>query len=119
MELPDVEFCLNNEDVCQPKTQIHWCAAQWTSSHIALAVNGELRISKFSEARTDDGHLLLTFDLGDVPDSISSLDVTNDCFLNSFSQYENLFQVAVKDLNQGYLMNKERTSISINLTDRP
>jgi len=47
------------------------------------------------------------------------LDVTNDCFLNSFSQYENLFQVAVKDLNQGYLMNIDRTTISINLPDRP
>jgi hypothetical protein len=118
MEMPDVVTCITSENACTPETQIYWCAAKWTIEHFSIQINGSEREPKFLESRTDDGHLLMIFDLGEVHEPIIAMEVTNDCFLNSFPQYENLFQVAVKDLNQGYLMTKERTTISINTTDR-
>lgn len=118
VELPDLKTCLNSEGLCNPSQEMNWCASTWISSLIKLKVNGSELEEVYESSYSEEGHLVVIFQLPKTSNTPETLEIENYCFLGSFDSYDNIFQVSIGDFNQGYRMSKNRTNIKIDLTDR-
>ncbi|MFM1875740.1 MAG: hypothetical protein RL266_1477 [Bacteroidota bacterium] len=118
MELPDIQTCLQTEQLCSGSQELNWCAATWVNNLVSIQVDGNVIDEEYESSYTESGHLVLRFSLVGLPESFKSLEVINLCFLGSFESYDNIFQVSLKGHNQGYKMNEKRTSIKIDFSNR-
>ncbi|MBI1287816.1 MAG: hypothetical protein GC178_09575 [Flavobacteriales bacterium] len=118
MDMPDVEVCLQQENVCGTDQELKWCAAKWTSGLLAVKIDGKEITKEFESSYTEMGHLILRYTLGTAPKEGKTLEVSNTCFLGSFDTYDNIVQISVGSVDQGYMMNELRTNIKIELTNR-
>lgn len=118
MDMPDVETCLHQEDLCSKEQELKWCAAIWVSNLVAVKIDGNQADEQFESSYTEMGHLILRYTLGKAPKEAKTLEVSNFCFLGSFDSYDNIVQISVGSVDQGYMMNELRTNIKIELTNR-
>lgn len=114
MEIPDVKKCLDAERFCEKEQDFYWCAAEWIATYIKVEVNGQSYPLAFETSYKQDGHLMVTHLLGETPESIADLRITNRCFLQTMPEYENIIQIKTESINEGYKLNAERTTFTLN-----
>lgn len=118
MDMPDVETCLEQENFCGKDQELKWCAATWAGNLLAVKIDGKELDEQFETSYTEMGHLILRYTLGKAHIEGKTLEVSNFCFLGSFNTYDNIVQISVGSIDQGYMLNEQRTNIKIDLTNR-
>ena len=115
MEIPDTEACLKSQEVCSSGQDFNFCAGLWLIDQMHISIDGKTRSFTFEESYTEDGHLFLKYVLGNEPKTDSEIEVSITAFLEQFPDYENIIQVALNENKQGYKLDKDRTTTTINL----
>lgn len=118
LELPDVQTCLQSEQLCNSSQEMKWCASTWVSSLVGIKLNGKSLDEQYESSFTEFGHLVLRYTLDEAPLVVENLEIENFCFLGSFDQYDNIVQVSLKGLDQGFKMSRTRTNIKIDFTQK-
>ena len=118
VELPDVQKCLEQEGFCGRNQEFNWCAAAWISNLMTVSIDGNPVIEELQTAYEEEGHLIFSYSLGEVPEAPSMLEIESFCFLGSFNSYENFYQISLGKVQQGYKLSENRTKIKIDLTTK-
>lgn len=118
IEIPDVETCLNSEELCSNSQEMKWCASTWVSNLFSVKLDGVQVEELYESSFTEMGHLVLQFTLTNAPEKFQNVEIENFCFLGSFDSYDNIVQVSLDGFDQGYLMSENRTNIKIDLKNR-
>lgn len=112
LEFPDVKTALKKSDVCSQDQDLNFCAGNWLIDKIAITIDGMVHSLTLEESATEDGHILLTYSLGQLPDDFKEIDVKNTAFTVAFDHYENIFEIELDNQKKGYKLSETRTSIS-------
>ena len=114
LEIPDVETCLAERNNCAVDQDFSWCAGTWLVDQISITINGNLNSLTLETSVTEDGHVIFTHSLGMAPSEITSIEFKNAAFIDTFPDYQNIFQNFLGE-QQGYKMSQERSTITIQL----
>ena len=112
LEIPDVKSALKKTKICPEGQDLNFCAGNWLIDHVAIAIDGRAHSLMLESSATDNGHLLLTYSLGQLPDDFREIDVKNTAFTSAFHHYENIFEIELHNQKKGYKLTETRTSIT-------
>lgn len=112
LEIPDLKSAVEKEEFCTEGQDFNFCAGTWLIDHISIRIDGTIHSLTLEASATEEGHLFLTYSLGNLPEDFKQIDVKNTAFISVFGHYENLFEIEVDNHKRGYKLTETRTSIS-------
>jgi hypothetical protein len=112
LEIPDLKTAVEKEKFCTEDQDFNFCAGMWLIDQISISIDGKIHALTLETSATEEGHLFLTYSLGNLPADFKQIDVKNTAFISAFGHYENVFEIEVNNNKRGYKLTETRTSIS-------
>lgn len=112
LEFPDVKTALANSKSCSADQDLNFCAGTWLMDQVSISIDGLAHSLTLEGSATDNGHLILTYSLGQLPNDFKHIDVKNTAFTVAFEHYENIIEIELNNQKKGYKLSEQRTSIS-------
>ena len=113
-----IEFVLEKDDIQSTFTEIKSELSdenlqKYLSENFFLFINNEKQYLSFSKMQVKNKHIYLQGSLPKLEHAITSLAIKNTCLLN-IEGHSNIIQIRLHDEERDFLMNTDRTSITIN-----
>ena len=86
----------------------------YLQEHFEIKLNGTKTQIRLKEVTSKENHLDIVCLVGSNPSKLSSISIDNTCFLQ-IEDHSNIIEVKLENQERGFLSNKDRTSININL----
>lgn len=112
LEIPDVKKAIAKAEVCSSNQDFNFCAGIWLIDQLSVEIDGKSHSLTLESSATEDGHLILTYSLGQLPTEFQQVDVKNTAFTSAFEHYENIVEIELNNEKKGYKLTETRTSIS-------
>lgn len=115
VEQPDVQTSIEKSGICSKGQDVNLCAGNWLIDQLSVAIDGKTHSLTLESTMTEEGHLVVSYSLGDLPEKPTSIEIGNTAFLDAFGNYDNIIQIDIPQLQQGYKMSAARKLITIDL----
>ena len=112
LEIPDLKTAVTHAEACSNDQDFNFCAGTWLIDQISVEIDGKIHSLTLESSATEEGHLLLSYSLGELASDFKQIDFKNTAFTQSFEHYENIVEIELKNEKQGYKLTEKRTSIS-------
>lgn len=119
LEIPDLKKSTSEGNACAEGQDFNFCAGTWLIDHLSIQIDGKTHSLTLESSVTEDGHLLLTYSLGQLASDFKQIDIQNTAFIESFEHYENIVEIELNNEKQGYKLSETRTSISHKPSSKP
>ncbi len=112
VELPDAKAAVNDANRCMVDQDLNFCIGTWLIDQFSVIIDGRTHSLTLESTAIDSGHLLLSFSLGEAPEKIDEITITNTAFTESFKHYENVVVIEFANQKEAYKLTESRTSIT-------
>lgn len=109
MEKEDVERTFDELGILLTESSFQ----NYLQENLIMIINNENQIICFDNMQINDKHITMACNVNEVNENITSLKLNNSCLLN-IENHSNIIEIRVNDKQRDFLMNMERTSISVN-----
>ena len=85
----------------------------YLQENFSITINNKIRSLNYSKAIIENKHISINGSLSKQIEAISSIKIANKCLLN-IDDHSNIIEIRLQDQERDFLMNTDRTTISVN-----